>query len=136
MSNRKVIDLALECFANPAKRTHYFDLYAEDIVLHGYPGVNPGLESVRAYYEAFWVAFPDARVSAEDIVEQENTMALRFLLTGTHRGLFLNLAPTGRSISVSGITILQFLSGKCVERWSVVDSISLLAQLGVNVIPQ
>ncbi len=40
MSNREVIDLALACFANPAKRSHYFDLYSNEIVLHGYPGVT------------------------------------------------------------------------------------------------
>jgi predicted ester cyclase len=135
MSNWEVLHSAIDCFADPARRPRYFDLYAENIILHGYAGVDPGLESVKRYYEAFWSAFPDAKVTAEDTVEQGDKIALRFLITGTHRGPILNIAPTGRAISFAGMTILQFHSGKCVERWSVTDSISLLAQLGVNPIP-
>jgi predicted ester cyclase len=129
------LNRALDCFADPARRSRYFDLYSENIVLQGYAGVDPGLESVKRYYEAFWAAFPDARVNAEDVVEQGDKIALRFLLTGTHRGLILGIAPTGRTVSFTGMTILQFHSGKCVRRWSLTDSISLLVQLGVTAIP-
>ena len=134
-SHSKILAAALECFADPARRDHYFHLYAEEIILHGYAGVNPGLNSVRAYYQAFWAAFPDARVTTEDLIEQDDKLVSRFLLTGTHRGAFLNLAPTGKGISVPGITILRFVSSKCIERWSMVDSLSLLSQLGVHVLP-
>jgi predicted ester cyclase len=127
---------AFGCFADPARRSGYFDLYSENVVLHGYVGVEPGLDSVKRYYQTFWSAFPDARVTLEEIVEQGETMAVRFLLTGTLRGPFLNILPRGQTMSVPGITMLRFQSGKCVERWSFVDSLSLLAQLGVNLLPQ
>jgi len=135
MSNLEVLYQALDCFADPARRPRYFDLYAENVVLHGYVGVEPGLGSVKRYYEEFWAAFPDVRTRAEDVVEQGDKMAVRFVIEGTHRGPFLNMAPTGRTVSFEGMTILQFGSGKCIERWSVTDSISLLAQLGVNAVP-
>jgi predicted ester cyclase len=135
MANREALTNAIECFADPARRPQYFDLYAEMIVLHGYAGVDPGLASVKRYYEAFWSAFPDAKVIVEDMVEQGDEIAVRFVLTGTHRGPFLNIAPAGKTISFAGMTILRFESGKCVERWSVTDSISLLVQLGVNPLP-
>lgn len=135
MSNRGAINRALKCFADPAQRSRYFDLYAEDIVLHGYVGVHPGLESVKEYYETFWSAFPDSRAKAEDIVEHGDRVALRLLITGTHLGPFLGIAPTGRTVSFAGMTILRFHDGKCVERWSVTDSVSLLIQLGLNPIP-
>ena len=135
MSNREVIHRALECFADPAQRSRYFDLYAEDIVVHGYVGVDPGLESVKQYYETFWYAFPDSQVKAEEIVEQGDRVALRLLITGTHLGPFLGIAPTGRTVSFAGMTILRFRGGKCVERWSVTDAVSLLIQLGLHPIP-
>jgi SnoaL-like polyketide cyclase len=84
MSNREVFNRALDCFADPIRRPSYFDLYSEDVVLHGYAGVDPGLKSVKIYYEAFWSAFPDASVTAEDILEQGEKMAVRFLVSGTH----------------------------------------------------
>jgi predicted ester cyclase len=74
-------------------------------------------------------------VKVEDLLEEGNKISLRFLLTGTHRGQFLNLPPTGRSISVPGMTIVQFQNGKCVERWSIADSVLLFTQLGLSTIP-
>lgn len=136
MSNREAIHRALECFADPARRSSYFDLYAENVVLHGYTGVEPGLESVKQYYATFWSAFPDSQVKAEETIEQDDKLALRLVITGTHLGPFLGIASTGRAVSFAGMTILRFHDGKCVERWSVTDSLSLLTQLGVNPIPQ
>jgi predicted ester cyclase len=51
-------------------------------------------------------------------------------MTGTHRGEFMDIPPTGREIGLGGITILRFENGRCVERWSQVDMLGLLAQLG------
>jgi hypothetical protein len=51
-------------FADPRKRLDYFLLYSEDVVLHGYQEVKPGLESVKQFYNAFWEVFPDG-VNAE-----------------------------------------------------------------------
>jgi hypothetical protein len=75
MSNREVFERAIDFFADPAQRSNYFDLYAENIVLHGYAGVEPGLESVRKYYEAFWSAFPDTNVNTQDLEEQGDKAA-------------------------------------------------------------
>jgi hypothetical protein len=62
MSNRESFSQAIQCFANPQKRNEYFRFYSGDIVLHGYQGVEPGLESVKRFYHAFRKVFPDARV--------------------------------------------------------------------------
>jgi predicted ester cyclase len=136
MSNREIVERALVCFADPARRPSYFDLYAEHVVLHGYAGVDPGLASVKRYYAAFWAAFPDAAVRPDDIVEEGDKMVLRYRITGTHLGPFLGIAPTGRPISFAGMTMLAFSAGQCVERWSIADSVSLLAQLGVEAVPK
>jgi epsilon-lactone hydrolase len=100
-SNLETLREALDRFADPARRSSYFDLYAEDVVLHGYQGISPGLASVKAYYQAFWSAFPDARVTVEDLVEQDDKIALRFVITGTHRGTVLDIPATGRAVSLS-----------------------------------
>lgn len=132
MSNRTIVEHALARFADPAQRDEYFNLYSEDIWLHGYEGVQPGLASVRQYYAGLWSAFPDARVHAEDWVEQDDKVVVRFVMTGTHRGPLFGIAPTGKPITVAGMTILHFQHGKCVERWSITNSLSLLAQLGAS----
>ena len=102
MQKEKIVEQALAAFSDPAKREHYFDLYAPGIVLHGYDGVDSGIESVRRYYTAFWTAFPDARVAAEDILETQEKVVVRFLITGTHRGSILSLNATGKSSRRAG----------------------------------
>jgi predicted ester cyclase len=130
MSYREIVEHALVCFAEPPRRDAYFDLYDEDVVLHGYDGVDPGLDGVKRYYDRIWAVFPDACVHAEDMIEINDKVALRFTMTGTHRAPFLGMNATGRSIRLPGMTILRFTGSKCIERWSVTDSLSLLAQLG------
>jgi predicted ester cyclase len=130
MSNRDIVERALVCFADPHQRERYFNLYAENVTLHGYTGVEPGLESVRRYYAGIWSVFPDARVIAEDWIETEDKVILRFTMVGTHAQPFLGVEATGLSVRLPGMTILRFEDQKCVERWSITDSLSLLAQLG------
>lgn len=129
MQKRKIIEAALVDFSDPQRRDRHFELYAPEIVLHGYEGVAPGIESVRRYYIAFWEAFPDARVAADDVIEAQDKVVVRFTLTGTHRGKILGVEGTGKAIQLTGMTILRFKARKCVERWSVTDSLSLAAQL-------
>ena len=136
MEKRKIVGQALAAFADPAQREHYFNLYAPGIVLHGYDGVDPGIDSVRRYYEAFWTAFPDARVTAEDVLETADKVVVRFVLTGTHRASILGLDATGKQIRISGMTILRFDGDHCIERWSATDSLALAVQLGAFSVPQ
>lgn len=130
MSNRSIVERALECFADPPRRDRYFELYSENVVLHGYNGVDPGLASVKNYYAGIWSVFPDARVIAEDWIETGDKVILRFTMVGTHTQPFLGVEATGLSARLPGMTILRFEDQKCVERWSLTDTLSLLVQLG------
>jgi steroid delta-isomerase-like uncharacterized protein len=128
--NRRTLQTALTHFSDPATRERYFDLYDPDCVLHGYPGVEPGIASVRAFYHAFWAAFPDVAIAADDMLEQGDKLACRFTCRATHDGAFMGVPATGKRIEFSGITILQFRNGRCVERWSQADFLSVLQQIG------
>src|SRR4051812_42586914 len=91
MLHTQIVEHALACFSEPSRREAYFDLYADDVVIHGYDGIEPGLDSVKRYYAGIWAVFPDARVHPEDIFEIDDKVVLRFTMTGTHRGPFLGL---------------------------------------------
>lgn len=57
-------------------------------------------------------------------------VACRFMVSGMHRGPFRGMPATNKPFSLPGITILRFADGRCVERWSQADFLSLLQQLG------
>ncbi len=133
MSNLESFALALTCFANPQKRNEYFQFYSDDIIVHGYHGIEPGLENVKQFYYAFWKAFPDAQVTVEDIVGDGDTLAARYIITGILHETFMGVAATGQRIELPGISILHFRNGKCFERWTCSDSLVLLKQIGASI---
>ena len=130
MSNRQNFVRAVQCFADPRTRQEYFRLYSDDIVLHGYQGVEPGLESVKQFYYAFWAVFPDAKVTVQELVEDADTLVARYVITGTQHEEFMGVAPAGQQIALPGISILHFRSGRCFERWACSDSLLLMSQIG------
>jgi predicted ester cyclase len=132
MSHLSLVRRAVECFNDPARRSEYFDLYRDDVVLHAYDGDRIGIESLKAYYTALWNAFPDAYLNAEDMIEQGDKLVLRYLLAGTHKGPILGFAGTGKHVRIPGITVLRFEHDKCVERWSALDTLVLLLQIGAR----
>ncbi|HKT79806.1 MAG TPA: ester cyclase [Vicinamibacterales bacterium] len=111
---------------------NYLQLYAADAKLHFLPpGLPQGVEGARLFYQSFLAAFPDARMTIDDFVAEADTVATRYSLEGTHQGEFMGVAPTGRHVTVSGISILRFNDdGKCVERWNEANLVSLLRQIG------
>ncbi len=108
----------------------YLTLYDDSIRLHGYSPEPMDKSSVRAFYEMIFHAFDGPKLTFHDVFSNGDRLAIRFTMTGTHRGEFLGMPATERSVAVDGITILSFRNGKCVERWSSVDKYAWLAQLG------
>ncbi len=133
MSNRENFAQALKCFADPQKREEYFRFYSDDILLHGYQGIEPGLESVKQFYYAFWKIFPDAQVIVQDLIGEGDTLVARYTITGTMEQAFMGVAATGQRIELPGISILHFRNGRCFERWTCSDSLVLLNQIGAPV---
>jgi predicted ester cyclase len=117
-------------FNEGGRREAFFDAYDPNVALHGYPGGMQGLDGLRAFHEALWEAFPDARLTVEDLVVEGDRAALRYRLRGTHRGPYLGVAPTGLEFDVEGLTLLRLAGGRVVEEWHSPTELAILRQLG------
>lgn len=109
----------------------YLEIYDDRIQLH--LGSEPPLDKdgVRAFYESIWAAFGSAPpLTVEEMLWDGDTATVRFTMGGTHVGEFNGIAPTGRTITLPGITTLRFEGDKIVERHSQADMLGLLVQLG------
>jgi predicted ester cyclase len=133
MGDDDIRALAADAFARFNEREDrdtFFDAYNPDVVLHGYPGGLQGLDGLRRFHEALWGAFPDVRLTVEDLVVDGNRAALRYRLQGTHRGDYLGVAPTGVGFDVEGLTLLRLADGRVVEEWHSPTELAILRQLG------
>src|ERR1051326_1348314 len=124
--NKTIFLAAIENFNNPQNRERYFDLYGPDAVLHGYPGVEAGIDGIKRFYRAYWAAFPDVVLTVDNLMADGNLVACCFAVRQTHRGEFMGVPATGKVVTSSGITIMTFAEGKCVERWSQADFLGML----------
>ncbi|HET6348811.1 MAG TPA: ester cyclase [Candidatus Krumholzibacteria bacterium] len=80
-------------------------------------------------------AFPDSCVTFDDMVVCENTVVGRWSATATHTGQLPGVAPTGRRITIGGITIYRIEAGKIMEAWEQLDMLGMWQQIGVVSLP-
>jgi hypothetical protein len=84
LNNRESFSHSINCFADPQRRNEYFRLYSDDIILQGYQGIEPGLESVKKFYCSFWKLLPDAQVLIQDLIGEGDILVARYLARGLH----------------------------------------------------
>jgi predicted ester cyclase len=95
------------------------------------PGIPPTLAGLKAFFQAHRVAFPDWKVTIEDMVADGDRVWDRLKVEGTNTGPFMGLPPTGRRVSFEVLDISRFAGGKLVEHWGVADNLGLMQQLGL-----
>ena len=94
------------------------------------PGFKPGIEGVKQLITMLRTGFPDLQVAVNDLVSQGDKVWARATFTGTHKGLFQNIPPTGKRVAFEAMDIVRFSGGRAAEHWGVTDNIGLLTQLG------
>ena len=88
---------------------------------------------VRMFSEMI-AAFPDLAVGVEHLTADDDTVAIAYTITGTHRGPFMGIPATGRQITARGVQIARFdANAMMVERWGSSDQLGILEQLGADV---
>jgi steroid delta-isomerase-like uncharacterized protein len=95
------------------------------------PGVPPDREGLKQLTALFRAAFPDGRMTIEEMVAEGERVATRKTFRGTHRGELMGIPPTGKVVEIGLIDIVRLVDGKVVESWSAADDLGLLRQLGV-----
>src|SRR5579885_3105629 len=94
------------------------------------PGQGPGLEGLQKVLTEFKAAFPDIHWTIEEQISEADRVMTRFTWTGTHRGPFLGVPPTGRRISIWGVVIDRFVNGRIKQTRIIMDTLGMLTQMG------
>jgi steroid delta-isomerase-like uncharacterized protein len=108
------------------------DVLAPGLVVHVSVAPDPleGLEAWRQFSGSFAEAFPDLRLTVQDIAAEGDTVAARVDFRGTHRGEFQGIPPTGKEVAFSSMEFNRVADGKVEEHWVELDLLGLMRQLG------
>lgn len=103
------------------------DLISEDFVnLTAWEGEPPGRAAVRANHRLLFDAFPDLDVVVHEMISTDDVVVTHKTLSGTHRGPFLGLPPTGRRVEIPVIDIVRVRDGRICSHRAVTDAAALL----------
>ena len=104
----------------------------EDVVEQvPFPGQGPGLEGLKDTLRGMRSAFPDLYFSVEEQMADGDKVLTRFEWTGTHRGEFMGIPATGRSVKVWGMVIDRLEDSRIKDTRIIMDMLGLMIQLGV-----
>jgi hypothetical protein len=89
-----------------------------------------GAQALKQVWAMLLRAYPDLHVTVEDVIAEGDKVVCRNVVTGTHQGEYMGLAPTGRSVTYNEIFIFRLEGGRIAETWGVVDVLAQMRQLG------
>jgi predicted ester cyclase len=92
--------------------------------------VNDHVEAAKQEAADFREGFPDVVSTIEDLIAEGDKVVARWRCRATHRGEYMGIAPTGKEVEFTGISIYRIVAGKIAESWNVEDKLSLMRQIG------
>jgi steroid delta-isomerase-like uncharacterized protein len=128
--NKAIIRRFIEAFEKNDQET-IRELVAGDYEAHG-PGAPKPVdrETLMQRISVFNAAFRDLHVVIEQQIAEGDLVTSRLTWRGTHTGEFQGIAPTGKQVAVSAVSIERVKDGKIAERWFLQDYLGLMRQLG------
>jgi steroid delta-isomerase-like uncharacterized protein len=88
-----------------------------------------GPAAFKEFYRPMRAAFPDIRITVDDVLVERDQSVCRLTAHATHTGDGLGVPPTGRKISFTAIVWLRWKDGQVVEGWNELDSAHLMGQI-------
>jgi len=131
---RKLVEQAL----NRGNMSVVDELLAPDFIEHEElpPGIPRDREGFKQLTSMLSSAFPDFKATIDDVIAEEDKVVARMTWSGTQKGEFMGIPPTGKRISIGVIDIVRLSGGKFVEHWGLMDQAGLMQQLGVAPMPE
>jgi len=132
-NNKAIVRRLIEEVWNKGNLSLVDELFAPNYEHHdsSSPDFGRGPESEKKRATLYRTAFPDLRVTIEDIIAEGETVMTRWSCRGTHKGDLSGVAPTGKQFTISGITVARLANGKMAEGYVNWDALGLMQQLGV-----
>lgn len=129
--NKELVQKLYEEVINQRKMELLPDYIAEDFI--GIRGIK-GAAGFKEPVEELIKAFPDIQYQIEELIAEEDKVYIRWKLTGTNKGQFQHIAPTGNVIMNEGMAVFELKGNKIIKSQIYTDRLGFLQSL--NVLPQ
>jgi steroid delta-isomerase-like uncharacterized protein len=130
--NKEIVRRFVEEVLNRGNLATIDEFMAEDFVEHEElpPGIPSSREGAIQLFGMLHSAFPDLKATIEDVIAEGEKVVLFTTWTGTQNGEFIDMPPSGKSMTIPVIDIIRFDGGQMIEHWGLMDNMSMLQQLG------
>jgi len=99
-------------------------------------GPMMGFEDFKSLVSANKTAYPDNKITIDELIISGNKAVVIFTSTGTNTGPLANGEPaTGKKIKWSGVTICYVVGGKISKEWVYYNTLPILTQFGYTLMP-
>ena len=130
--NKAVIERFTNDVLNQGRLETADEIVAENFVeLDPLPGQKQGREGLKEIVAMLRSAFPDMHWIIEETIASGEMVVSRFHWTGTHRGAFMGMPATGKSVKVKGVVIDRIVGGRMSESRILMDDLGMMQQLGI-----
>jgi steroid delta-isomerase-like uncharacterized protein len=135
VDNKELLMRAAQAFNKIDDRSGWYHFHAESVEAHGLGPNALDKAGMKSFYTALWGGFPDLTIHIDDLVGEGDKVVWRVTASGTHDGPFQGVPATGKSVKFGAQYTFRFENGKIVERWSTIDRLSVLMQIGAVSLP-
>ena len=129
--NKAIFLDAMEKYGNGNVEA-FLNILSDDHVYHASANtLYVGKEEYKKLDSLVSTTFPDQRYSIQKLVAEGDWLMVLYTFTGTFKGAFKDIAPTGNKVSLLTVGTYRFSNGKIVETWGTHDMLDMLGQMGV-----
>ena len=100
------------------------------------PGQGPGPQGFKPIIRSVIAAFPDVRITIQDLMQTPGKIGVRAEFTGTHRGALFGIAPTGKAVKFRIHEFHELDGHRVTTSWHLEDWFGLFLQIGRFPSPQ
>ena len=130
--NKNLVRLIYEEILNKKNLDAIDQVFAGDMLFRA-PNLpeTRGGEAHKQLVAAIHKAFPDISYTVQDVIAEGDKVVTRKTFSGTHKGDFMGVPPTGKKGEIGVIDIFCIANGRIAEHWMEGDNLGLMQQLGI-----
>lgn len=104
-------------------------VFTKDYKQHTPQASNLPVKAFKQFAAAMFAAFPDVKVRFTPVMQTSDKIAVLSTATGTHKGTFFGMKPTGKVIKWTEMHIFRVRGNRIAEHWVQADMFGIVQQI-------